>query len=74
MSVAPLTQVNGIKKTYRDVLGYKDKTQMVSISFDCDITPIEYIPLTKSGDILNIYPKDKAGILFYTRDTKEQNS
>ena len=74
MSVAPLTQVNGIKKTYRDVLGYKDKTQMVSISFDCDITPIEYIPLTKSGDFLNIYPKDKAGILFYTRDTKEQNS
>jgi len=68
MSVTPLNRNSVNKKIYRDVLGGNNEHQLDSILFARNIHPLELIPLSKSGDIIEGYPNGKSGILFYTKD------
>lgn len=68
MSVTPLKRNSVPKKIYRDVLGGNNEHQIDSISFARNIHPLELIPLSKSGDIIEGYPNGKSGILFYMKD------
>ena len=68
MSVMPLKRNSIPKKIYRDVLGFNNEYQIESISFDLNIHPLELIPLSKSGDVIEGYPNGKSAILFYTKD------